>query len=88
MKVSFLLTLAGLAIGLAVPSIAQQKDTADPRMVQRITSRRHLLFSNRSSVLAQQTRGRPRTFLQSHLVLPLRSNVQFLCNLSQVIRCL
>jgi uncharacterized protein (TIGR02246 family) len=34
MKVSLLLTLAGLAIGVAVPSIAQQKDTADPRMVQ------------------------------------------------------
>jgi uncharacterized protein (TIGR02246 family) len=34
MKVRLLLTLAGLAISFAVPSIAQQKDTTDPTIVQ------------------------------------------------------
>ena len=36
MKIRFLLALAGLAISFAVPSIAQQKDTADPRIAQQI----------------------------------------------------
>jgi hypothetical protein len=30
MKMSFLLTLAGLAIGFAVPVLAQQQNTVDP----------------------------------------------------------
>jgi hypothetical protein len=34
MKIRSLLTLVGLAIRFAVPVLAQQKDTADPRMVQ------------------------------------------------------
>jgi len=34
MKIRFLLALLGLAISFAVPTIAQQKDTADPRIVQ------------------------------------------------------
>jgi uncharacterized protein (TIGR02246 family) len=34
MKIRSLLTLVGLVIRFAVPVLAQQKDTADPRMVQ------------------------------------------------------
>ena len=34
MKIRFLLALLGLAISFAVPTIAQQKDTAGPRIVQ------------------------------------------------------
>jgi hypothetical protein len=33
MKIRFLLTLLGLAISFALPGFAQQKDTADPRVV-------------------------------------------------------
>ena len=36
MKVRLLLTLAGLAIGFAVPAIAQEKDTLDPQVRQEI----------------------------------------------------
>ena len=34
MKIRSLLTVVGLAIGFALPTFAQQKDTADPRIVQ------------------------------------------------------
>jgi hypothetical protein len=34
MKIRSLLALAGLAIGLALPVVGQQKDTADRRLVQ------------------------------------------------------
>ena len=36
MKVLVLLTLAGLAIGLAVPAIAQEQSTVDPEVRQQI----------------------------------------------------
>jgi uncharacterized protein (TIGR02246 family) len=36
MKIRFLLALVGLAIGLAVPTFAQQKDTIDPQIRQQI----------------------------------------------------
>jgi uncharacterized protein (TIGR02246 family) len=35
MKIRFLLALVGLAISFALPSFAQQKDTADPQLRQR-----------------------------------------------------
>jgi len=34
MKTRLLLTFAGLAFGVALPAFAQQKDTADPQIVQ------------------------------------------------------
>ena len=34
MKIRSVLTVVGLAIGFALPTFAQQKDTADPRIVQ------------------------------------------------------
>ena len=34
MKIRLLLALAGLAIGFAVPTFAQQKDTVDPQIIQ------------------------------------------------------
>ena len=34
MKIRSVVTLVGLAIGFALPTFAQQKDTADPRIVQ------------------------------------------------------
>jgi ketosteroid isomerase-like protein len=34
MKIRLLLTLAGFAIGFVLPTFAQHKDTADPRMAQ------------------------------------------------------
>ena len=36
MKVSLLLTLAGLAIGFAVPALAQEQNTVDPDVRQQI----------------------------------------------------
>ena len=36
MKIGFLITLAGLAIGFAVPSFAQQTNTPDPQLRQRL----------------------------------------------------
>jgi hypothetical protein len=36
MKMRLLLTLAGLAIGFAVPTFAQEKDTVDPEVRQQI----------------------------------------------------
>jgi hypothetical protein len=36
MKIRLLLALAGLAIGFAVPTFAQQKDTPDPKIAQQI----------------------------------------------------
>ena len=36
MKMTFLITLVGLAIGFAVPAFAQQKDTVDPELRQQI----------------------------------------------------
>jgi hypothetical protein len=36
MKILFLLALLGWAIGLALPTLAQQKDTVDPQIVQQI----------------------------------------------------
>ena len=36
MNVRLLLTLAGLAIGFAVPSIAQEQNTVDPEVRQQI----------------------------------------------------
>jgi uncharacterized protein (TIGR02246 family) len=36
MKMRLLLTLAGLAIGFAVPAFAQEKDTVDPQVRQQI----------------------------------------------------
>jgi ketosteroid isomerase-like protein len=36
MKIHVLLALAGLAIGFAVPSFAQQKDTTDPQIAQQL----------------------------------------------------
>jgi hypothetical protein len=36
MKIRFLLTLAGLAIGFAVPTIAQEQNTVDPQVRQQI----------------------------------------------------
>lgn len=36
MKVGLLITLAGLAISFVVPTLAQQKDTADPQIAQQI----------------------------------------------------
>ena len=36
MKIRFLITLAGLAIGFAVPSFAQQTNTPDPQLRQRL----------------------------------------------------
>ena len=34
MKIRLIVALVGLAISFAVPTFAQQKDTADPRIVQ------------------------------------------------------
>ena len=34
MKIRLLLALSGLAIGFAVPTFAQQKDTVDPQIIQ------------------------------------------------------
>jgi hypothetical protein len=36
MKIRFLLTLAGLAIGFAVPTLAQEQNTVDPEVRQQI----------------------------------------------------
>jgi len=36
MKVRLLLTLAGLAIGFAVPALAQEQNTVDPEVRQQI----------------------------------------------------
>jgi ketosteroid isomerase-like protein len=36
MKISFLITLAGLAISLAVPTFAQQKETVDPQIAEQL----------------------------------------------------
>jgi ketosteroid isomerase-like protein len=36
MKIRILLTLAGLAIGFAVPALSQEKDTVDPKIRQQI----------------------------------------------------
>ena len=38
MKRCLLLTLAGLAIGFVLPTLAQQTDTADPRLRERIVA--------------------------------------------------
>jgi hypothetical protein len=36
MKIRLLLTLAGLALGFAVPAFAQEKDTVDPQIRQQL----------------------------------------------------
>jgi hypothetical protein len=36
MKIRLLLTLAGLAIGLAMPAVAQEQNTVDPEVRQHI----------------------------------------------------
>lgn len=38
MKARLLLTLAGLAMGFALPSIAQQKDTVDPQILEQLAA--------------------------------------------------
>jgi hypothetical protein len=38
MKIRLLLTLAGLAIGLAMPAVVQEQNTVDPEV------RQHILF--------------------------------------------
>ena len=36
MKMALLITIAGLAIGFAVPALAQEKDSVDPEVRQQI----------------------------------------------------
>jgi hypothetical protein len=38
MKARLLLTLAGLAMGFALPGIAQQKDTVDPQILEQLAA--------------------------------------------------
>ena len=38
MKIPFLITLAGLAIGFAVPAFAQQKETVDPQLAEQLSA--------------------------------------------------
>jgi len=42
MKVRLLLTLAGLAIGFAVPALAQEQNTVDPEVRRRIEAQRRV----------------------------------------------
>ena len=38
MKIRYLLVLVGLAISFALPALAQQKDTVDPQLRQRLVA--------------------------------------------------